>query len=60
MSADTYGGNPPVGSGGLGELHNTPLHVSAVGILIPLAVIIGLKVLGFRFVVGANVGGGLG
>lgn len=55
-----YGNLPPVGSGGLGELHNTPLHISAVGLLLPLGVIIALKLMGFRFVVGANIGTGIG
>ena len=50
---------PSVGSGNLAELHNAPLQVGAF-MLLGLGAVIALKALGFRFVVGANIGGGMG
>lgn len=50
---------PGVGQGGLLELQNAPIHVAGF-MLLGVAAVIGLKALGFRFVVGANVSGGMG
>lgn len=47
----------PVGTGDLTGAHNVPLHIGGFLILSVIVVIV-LQVLGFRFVVSANIGMG--
>lgn len=49
------GGSPSVGSGDLTGAHNTPLHCAGL-VLVALAVIFGLRLLGFQFSTAAKVG----
>lgn len=48
-----------VGTGDLTGVHNTPLHVSGL-VIFAIILVIGLRMTGFRFVVGANIASGLG
>lgn len=60
--ATPAGGSPvnpdnPVGTGNLTESHNIPLHLGSF-LIASVIVVIALQLLGFRFVVSANVGVG--
>lgn len=70
MAAVQFGGGPaapsqgaavngdnPVGTGNLTDSHNIPLHLGGF-LIASVIVVIVLQMLGFRFVVSANVGMG--